>query len=55
MNGVIATYFRINSLIATLAMSFVVTGIAALVTGGNLIIAYRRSGSPASPGRSSSA
>jgi ribose transport system permease protein len=39
-NGVIATYFRINSLIATLAMSFVVTGIAALVTSGNLIIAY---------------
>jgi ribose transport system permease protein len=40
VNGVIATYFRINSLIATLAMSFVVGGLAALVTGGNLIIAY---------------
>ena len=40
VNGVVATYFRINSLIATLAMSFVVTGIASLVTGGNLIIAY---------------
>src|SRR5215475_3465795 len=37
---VIATFFRINSLIATLAMSFVITGIAALVTNGNLIIAY---------------
>ena len=36
----IATFFRINSLIATLAMSFVVTGLAALVTSGNLIIAY---------------
>lgn len=40
VNGVIATYFRINSLIATLAMSFVVSGLAALVTSGNLIIAY---------------
>jgi ribose transport system permease protein len=40
VNGVIATFFRINSLIATLAMSFVVAGLAALVTGGNLIIAY---------------
>ena len=40
VNGVIATFFRINSLIATLAMSFVITGIAALVTNGNLIIAY---------------
>jgi ribose transport system permease protein len=40
VNGVIATYFRINSLIATLAMSFVVGGLASLVTGGNLIIAY---------------
>ena len=40
VNGTIATYFRINSLIATLAMSFVVSGIASLVTGGNLIIAY---------------
>ena len=40
VNGVIATLFRINSLIATLAMSFVVSGLASLVTGGNLIIAY---------------
>jgi ribose transport system permease protein len=40
VNGVIATYLRINSLIATLAMSFVVGGLASLVTGGNLIIAY---------------
>jgi ribose transport system permease protein len=42
VNGVIATLFRINSLIATLAMSFVVSGLASLVTGGNLIIAYTR-------------
>ncbi len=40
INGVIATFFRINSLIATLAMSFVITGAAALITNGNLIIAY---------------
>ncbi len=40
LNGVIATIFRINSLIATLAMSFVITGVAGLITKGNLIIAY---------------
>jgi ribose transport system permease protein len=40
VNGVITTFFRINSLIATLAMSFVVGGLASLVTGGNLIILY---------------
>ncbi|WP_300613045.1 ABC transporter permease [Trebonia sp.] len=39
INGVIATFFRINSLIATLAMSFVITGVASLVTNGNLIYA----------------
>ncbi len=38
VNGVIATFFRINSLIATLAMSFVITGVASLVTNGNLIM-----------------
>jgi ribose transport system permease protein len=37
INGLIATYFRINSLIATLAMSFVISGIASLITGGNLV------------------
>lgn len=40
VNGFIATYLRINSLIATLAMSFVVGGVASLVTSGNLVIAY---------------
>lgn len=40
VNGVVTTFFRINSLIATLAMSFVVAGLASLVTGGNLIILY---------------
>jgi len=44
VNGVIATFFRINSLIATLAMSFVITGAAALITNGNLIIAYSARG-----------
>ena len=40
----IATYLRINSLIATLAMSFVVSGLASLATSGNLIIDYARPG-----------
>jgi ribose transport system permease protein len=44
VNGVIATWFKINSLIATLAMSFVVSGLASLVTGGNLIIDYAKPG-----------
>jgi ribose transport system permease protein len=38
VNGVISTFFRINSLIATLAMSFVVAGVASLVTAGNLVL-----------------
>lgn len=42
VNGAITTTFRINSLIATLAMSFVVSGLASLITGGNLIILYDR-------------
>jgi ribose transport system permease protein len=42
VNGVITTFFRINSLIATLAMSFVVSGLASLVTSGNLVIDYSR-------------
>lgn len=37
-NGVISTLFRINSLIATLAMSFIVSGIGSSVSGGNLIV-----------------
>jgi ribose transport system permease protein len=39
-NGVITTRFGINSLIATLAVSFVVGGVAALVTQGNLVVAF---------------
>ena len=44
VNGVIATFFRINSLIATLATSFVITGGAALITGGNLITNFAVTG-----------
>ena len=39
-NGVGVTLLRINSLITTLATSFVVSGIAALVTNGNLIVLF---------------
>jgi ribose transport system permease protein len=42
-NGVVSTFFRINSLIATLAMSFVVAGIASLVTAGNLVLVSNQS------------
>jgi ribose transport system permease protein len=38
-NGIIVTRFRVNALIGTLAMSFVVSGIAAIVTKGNLVVA----------------
>jgi len=44
VNGVIVTFFRINSLIATLATSFVITGGAALITGGNLITNFSVTG-----------
>jgi ribose transport system permease protein len=39
-NGLVVTRFRINPLIGTLAMSFVVAGIAAIVTKGNLVVAF---------------
>jgi len=42
VNGLIVTRFRINPLIGTLAMSFVVSGIAAIVTTGNLVVALDR-------------
>jgi len=41
-NGVIATTFRIDPLIATLATSFVISGIAGLVTHGNLVVLFDR-------------
>jgi len=40
VNGIVVTRFRINALIGTLAMSFVVSGIAAIVTRGNLVVAF---------------
>jgi ribose transport system permease protein len=40
INGVVATAFRINALIATLAMSFVISGIASLITHGNLVVLF---------------
>jgi ribose transport system permease protein len=40
INGVIVTRFRISPLIGTLAMSFVVAGVAAIVTQGNLVVAF---------------
>lgn len=39
-NGIIVTLFRINALIATLAMSFLVAGLTAAVAGGNLIVLF---------------
>ena len=44
VNGVITTVFRINALIATLATSYVVSGIASLATGGNIITDFNRPG-----------
>jgi ribose transport system permease protein len=38
INGVISTIFRINSLIATLAMSFVISGVGSRISNGNLIV-----------------
>ncbi len=38
VNGFISTVLRINSLIATLSMSFIVSGLASKVTNGNLIV-----------------
>jgi ribose transport system permease protein len=40
VNGVLVTRFRINALIGTLAMTYVVGGIGALLTKGNLVVAF---------------
>ena len=42
LNGIVVTVFRINSLIATLAMSFIVAGCASLVTKGNLLVLFTK-------------
>jgi ribose transport system permease protein len=38
VNGLVVTRLRINALIATLAMSFVVSGLGTLITHGNLVV-----------------
>ena len=38
VNGVVSTYGRINALIATLAMSFIISGVGSSVSKGNLIV-----------------
>jgi ribose transport system permease protein len=43
-NGLITTVFRINALITTLAMSFIVSGCASLVTKGNLLVLFDKQG-----------
>jgi ribose transport system permease protein len=44
INGIVATFFRINALIATLAMSFVISGLASLITHGNLVVLFTHPG-----------
>ncbi len=44
INGLIVTVFKINALITTLAMSFVIGGLAVKVSGGNLIVLSSNSG-----------
>jgi ribose transport system permease protein len=39
-NGLIVTVFRINSLIATLGMAFIINGCSNLVTQGNLLVLF---------------
>jgi ribose transport system permease protein len=41
-NGIVTTVFRINALIATLAMSFIVSGCSSLVTKGNLLVLFEK-------------
>jgi ribose transport system permease protein len=40
VNGIVISVFRINSLIATLAMSFIVSGCSGLITKGNLLVLF---------------
>ncbi|HKI90973.1 MAG TPA: ABC transporter permease, partial [Gaiellaceae bacterium] len=40
VNGLVTTVLRINSLIATLAMSFVIAGVASRITKGNLLVLF---------------
>jgi ribose transport system permease protein len=43
-NGLVTTMLRINALITTLAMAFIVGGCASLVTKGNLLILFDKPG-----------
>jgi ribose transport system permease protein len=40
VNGLVTTRLRVNALITTLAMSFIVAGCASLVTKGNLLVLF---------------
>lgn len=40
VNGVLVTRFRINALIGTLAMTYVVGGLGAILTRGNLVVVF---------------
>jgi len=40
VNSLVVTRLRINALIATLAMSFVVSGLGTLITHGNLVVLF---------------
>jgi ribose transport system permease protein len=42
VNGFVITVFGINALIATLAMSFIVSGCSALITKGNLLVLFEK-------------
>jgi ribose transport system permease protein len=43
-NGLVTTMLRINALITTLAMAFIVGGCAALITKGNLLVLFDKPG-----------
>jgi ribose transport system permease protein len=43
-NGILSTYFRINALITTLAMAFIVGVAASLVAKGNLLVLFEEEG-----------
>lgn len=42
VNGLVVTILRVDALITTLATTFVVTGLASLVTSGNLIVLFNK-------------
>jgi ribose transport system permease protein len=40
LNGIVVTVLRINSLIATLAMAFIINGCSSIVAGGDLLVFF---------------